>query len=339
MADVTTATVSQVVMTYLLFFIVGCMLGYLCEVLFRRFFSAKKWVNPGFLKGPWLPLYGFGLVLMMGFCAIMYIYMPETFLFYNPYGELYGRTAANGATVYDLIPISIIWVSLNLLEFIAGLIFVKGFKVRLWDYTNMKGNIMGIVCPLFALIWLAVDVIFYYGLNPYFYKLTGMMCDFMFAGGDAGTAVNFVFIFILGIAYGIFIIDVITSMNLFGKASSAAKKLGETLNWDKYRESAKNWSRESKEKLSSMIPEEIKKKNAENKAKNAENIDRLVYKLKEATLIDPNKSSKENYGKDNRPAHFDDGDSLSPEGNSQTEEENSDPDGINDGGSSQDGRN
>ncbi len=302
---VTTASVSQIIMTYLLFFIIGCLIGYLCEVLFRRFFSAKKWVNPGFLKGPWLPLYGCGLVLMMGFCNILLLYLPESFVFYNPLGDLYGRTLASGPTAYDLIPLGIIWVSLMLLEFIAGLIFVKGFKVRLWDYTNMKGNIMGIVCPLFNLIWLAVDVLFYYALDPFIYKAMASMFNFMFEGGVTGTAVNFVFIFILGIVYGIFIIDVITSMNLFSKISSAAKKAGEVLNWEKTKDEAKKKMKESRKKLESMIPESVREKSAQSKEKNAERTEKLVYKLKEATLIDPNKSSKDNYGEDNRPVKED----------------------------------
>lgn len=35
---------------------------------------------------------------------------------------------------------------MTLLELVAGLIFVKGFKVRLWDYTNDRGNFKGIIC-------------------------------------------------------------------------------------------------------------------------------------------------------------------------------------------------
>ena len=30
---------------------------------FRRFFSIRKWINPGFLNGPYLPMYGFGALL------------------------------------------------------------------------------------------------------------------------------------------------------------------------------------------------------------------------------------------------------------------------------------
>ena len=43
-------------------FAVGSIIGWIIELLFRRFFSSKKWINPGFLVGPVLPLYGFGVM-------------------------------------------------------------------------------------------------------------------------------------------------------------------------------------------------------------------------------------------------------------------------------------
>ena len=45
-------------------FFAGCLIGWGIEVIFRRFEpsnKARKWINPGFLIGPYLPLYGFGL--------------------------------------------------------------------------------------------------------------------------------------------------------------------------------------------------------------------------------------------------------------------------------------
>ena len=45
-------------------FFVGSLTGWVLELFYRRFVSQKKWVNPGFLSGPYLPIYGFGLVLL-----------------------------------------------------------------------------------------------------------------------------------------------------------------------------------------------------------------------------------------------------------------------------------
>lgn len=49
-------------------FFVGSVSGWIMELIFRRFFSRcnpeRKWINPGFCTGPYVPLYGFGLCIM-----------------------------------------------------------------------------------------------------------------------------------------------------------------------------------------------------------------------------------------------------------------------------------
>ena len=46
-------------------FFIGSTLGWVAELLYRRFLSGanpeRKWINPGFCTGPYLPIYGFGL--------------------------------------------------------------------------------------------------------------------------------------------------------------------------------------------------------------------------------------------------------------------------------------
>ena len=47
-------------------FFIGSTLGWVAELLYRRFLSGanpeRKWINPGFCVGPYVPLYGFGPV-------------------------------------------------------------------------------------------------------------------------------------------------------------------------------------------------------------------------------------------------------------------------------------
>ena len=48
-------------------FWIGCTVGWIMELFYRRFTKtniSKKWMNPGFLIGPYLPIYGFGLCTM-----------------------------------------------------------------------------------------------------------------------------------------------------------------------------------------------------------------------------------------------------------------------------------
>ena len=47
-------------------FVVGSLIGWVIELFFRRFVSQKKWMNPGFLTGPYLPIYGFGVLVLYG---------------------------------------------------------------------------------------------------------------------------------------------------------------------------------------------------------------------------------------------------------------------------------
>jgi uncharacterized membrane protein len=285
----------QILLLYFFLFLMGSMLGWVIEVLFRRFFSAKKWVNPGFMKGPWLPLYGFGVVVMFTMCYLCIAFLPDSMKLYNPLGGLFGKDYVSGPTVADLLPISLMWIGMVLLEFLAGLIFIKGFHVRLWDYTNMKGNILGIICPVFTVIWLAVAVLFYYGVDPFLYVLSTKVHNYMF-GGD-GELAHFGFLFAMGIVYGLMIYDLVVSLNLFatirkGVESSGVLERYESLKnkWKEGVQSAKKALKLDEIKAPSVsIPEPIKEKIAE-----------TIY-------IDPEKQKKatNNYDENGRPIKID----------------------------------
>ena len=51
-------------------FFMGSVAGWVLELFFRRFFSSanpeRKWINPGFCTGPYVPLYGLGLCALYG---------------------------------------------------------------------------------------------------------------------------------------------------------------------------------------------------------------------------------------------------------------------------------
>ena len=55
-------------LTLAFLFFIGAITGWVIEVLFRRFLSSanpeRKWINPGFCTGPYLPLYGVGLCML-----------------------------------------------------------------------------------------------------------------------------------------------------------------------------------------------------------------------------------------------------------------------------------
>ena len=115
-------------LTFMFIFYIGCTCGWIMELFFRRAVSGK-WVNPGFLIGPYLPIYGFGLA------ALTAIYL----MFHN-------------LNVHPIIVILLMGATMTLIEFIGGLSFVDGKGPKLWDYSNEWGNYKGIICPLFLAI-------------------------------------------------------------------------------------------------------------------------------------------------------------------------------------------
>lgn len=288
----------KVLLTILTLFIIGAFLGYVIEVLFRRFFSVKKWVNPGFMKGPWLPMYGFGLIFLFFLCDLFYSCLPDSMVLYNPRGQLFSRTITSGPAISDLLVIFTLALTMIGLEFFAGLIFVKGFKVRLWDYTNMKGNILGIICPVFNLIWFIVAVVYYYGINPFVYKGFHLIYEYLFGSSETGAYIHFGTIFILGMIYGIFVIDLIKSINLFNKVKSLTKESGVIQKYEKLREQVRLSQEDIKKKFFEKLPEALKNKKKENNK-----ITEKIYEnVRSAILIDPSiKDTKGNYDENGRP--------------------------------------
>ncbi len=185
-------------------FFVGAIIGWCIEVLFRRFFSAKKWINPGFLTGPYLPLYGFGTV---GLFALSQLPVNT------------GMPALDAILV-----ILIMGVAMTLIEYIAGLIFIKGMKIRLWDYSKQWGNIQGIICPLFSFFWLVVAAVFYFLLSEPLLALTDWFEN------------NISFAFFVGIVLGVFIVDMAHSFDLSARIRRFAKEHEVVVHFEKLKE-------------------------------------------------------------------------------------------------------
>ena len=88
---------------------VGSMLGWVLELFFRRIVHGK-WVNPGLLIGPYLPIYGVGLMTM----TVMYYLMYDL-------------------PIHPILIILLMGLFMTISEFIGGLIGLKN-NVKLWDY-------------------------------------------------------------------------------------------------------------------------------------------------------------------------------------------------------------
>ena len=45
------------------------------------------------------------------------------------------------------------------LEFIAGYILNIRLSLGIWDYSNLPGNVMGQICPLFTFLWCLLSIV------------------------------------------------------------------------------------------------------------------------------------------------------------------------------------
>ena len=111
---------------WILFFFTYSVLGWVWESLYV---SAKKrqWINRGFLYGPWLPIYGFGAII------ILFLTLPvrENIIWIFPLGMM-------GATI---------------LEYVTGDVMERLFHVRYWDYSDQPLNVNGHICLGISLAW------------------------------------------------------------------------------------------------------------------------------------------------------------------------------------------
>lgn len=189
-------------MTYLLalafLFFIGSTLGWVVELIFRKFFSSanpeRKWINPGFCVGPYLPLYGSGLCIL--FITAMF---EEKIMFINPVPR-------------KIVLFLFMAIMMTAIEYIAGIVSLKCFNVRLWDYRNEWGNIQGVICPKFSLIWALMGALYYFLIHP---RILGALF---------WLSQNLAFSFFIGLFFGVFIIDVIYSSKLVVKIKKYAEE-------------------------------------------------------------------------------------------------------------------
>lgn len=177
-------------------FFIGSVLGFVIELLFRRFISSanpeRKWINPGFCVGPYIPLYGVGL------CTLYLVAGLEKLPFaaHPVWGKLW--------------LFLIMAVAMTLIEYLTGLFCLKVLKVRLWDYSREWANLQGIICPRFSLIWAVLGALYYFLIHPYILNALLWLSR------------NLAFSFVIGLFFGVFILDVIHSAQLVAKLKRLA---------------------------------------------------------------------------------------------------------------------
>lgn len=114
------------VVQWLFFFYFYCFFGWIFESSFVSL-KSRKFVNRGFMRGPFLPIYGSGAIMML---VVSMPFQDNIILTYI--------AGCIGATV---------------LELVTGVIMEALFKVRYWDYSNQKFNYKGHICLSSTIAW------------------------------------------------------------------------------------------------------------------------------------------------------------------------------------------
>jgi uncharacterized membrane protein len=123
-----------------LFFAAYALVGWLIEVPYRSF-SQRRFVNAGFLKGPFLPIYGFGAIFVLSL---------------DPLTQ--GR--------HPLVQLLAYGVVLTATEYAVGYVSERVFGLRLWDYSRDRFNLHGRVCLSFSALWAGLAFTFRRYVHP-----------------------------------------------------------------------------------------------------------------------------------------------------------------------------
>lgn len=170
---------------YFLIFIIYSMVGWLLEVILSLI-QKHKFVDRGFLLGPYCPIYGWGALLIT---SLLKNYLSNFIVIFIL------------ATVICMI-----------LEYITSFLMEKIYKTRWWDYSQMKYNINGRICLETAIPFGIGALIIMYIVHPCILFTLGMLSDSTI-------------IIISCIVFVIFLVDNVISFNVISKFKNTQLKL------------------------------------------------------------------------------------------------------------------
>lgn len=133
---------------YVLLFISYSIFGWIIEVI-NEIITCHRFVNRGFLIGPYCPIYGCGGVLITIFLSKYYSHPITLFI--------------------------LAVVICSVLEYLASYLMEKLFNLRWWDYSNRKYNINGRICAETMLPFGLLGLVMIYLINPLLFKLYSLM--------------------------------------------------------------------------------------------------------------------------------------------------------------------
>ena len=192
---------------YLFLYCVCATAGWLIEVVYRGF-RHHKVVNPGFLTGCCLPLYGVGGSVLYFLSGLKLRFLPNEYV----------RVA-----VVLLMAMAV----MTLIELVGGWIAVRFFHIRLWDYSKEWMNFKGLICPKFSLFWGLICAAYYFLLYLPFHTFVQGVIDIP------------LLVLGIGIYLGVFLVDLVHSLRLLQRIKSYAKHMRTLVNIDQLKQNAR----------------------------------------------------------------------------------------------------
>ena len=130
--------------TYIIFnFIIYSFIGWIIELLYN-YAIRKDFKKAGFLKGPYKPMYGIAVTIL--------ILCKEIFHFNS------------------IIMLILCFIVPSTIEYISGYLLKRFFNEVYWAYSDLKYNINGFVTLRFSIYWTVLSLIGIYIFQPYIYN-------------------------------------------------------------------------------------------------------------------------------------------------------------------------
>lgn len=173
------------VMIYFLLFLIYSFCGWALEVI-GKLIEKRRFINRGFLIGPYCPIYGFGALAI-------------TFLL--------KKYVSDGITLF-IMAILIC----GILEYLTSYFMEKIFHARWWDYSQKQFNINGRVCLDTLITFGLLGVFIMYVSNPFFLKILNSLPFTLLV-----VLSSFLFV--------VFIVDNVLSFNIISTVRTTTKGL------------------------------------------------------------------------------------------------------------------
>lgn len=175
----------QTIETYFLLFISYAFLGWCMEVGCKHV-QFGKFINRGFLIGPYCPIYGWGAI------AITILLKRYT---YDP-----------------LVLFIMSTLVCSIIEYFTSYFMEKKYHARWWDYSSKKFNINGRICLETLIPFGILGLLIMYVTNPMLFKIYQSMSEIV--------------VHIISITlFIIFIVDNIISSNIISSVNVEGSKL------------------------------------------------------------------------------------------------------------------